>query len=124
MSVLHKKTVIFLISDFIDDSDYAKLLMVANKRHDVIATRVLDPCELNLPKTANLFVEDAETGEATLFPGRSRSALGRYAEAAENLHAKAEDIFKKSKVDLIDFRCGEDIVKPLVGFFKRRGKRG
>ena len=122
MSVLHKKTVIFLISDFIDDGDYAKLLMVANKRHDVIATRILDPGESRLPKTANLFIEDAESGEATLFPGRSSRVLGRYSEAAEEMHGAAEEIFKKSKVDLIDFKCGEDIVKPLVGFFKRRGK--
>ena len=122
MSMLHKKAVVFLISDFIDDSDYAKLLTVANKRHDIIATRILDPVELQMRKTANLFIEDAETGATTLFPGRGVNALGRYAEAAGNIHAKAEEMFKKSKVDLIDFRCGEDIVKPLVGFFKRRGK--
>jgi uncharacterized protein (DUF58 family) len=124
MSVLHKKTVVFLISDFIDDGDYAKLLMVANKRHDIIATRILDPVEIKMKKTANLFVEDAETGEIALFPGRSMHSLARFAESAETIHSRAEEMFKKSKVDLIDFRCGEDIVKPLVGFFKRRRKVG
>ena len=124
MSVLHKKTVVFLISDFIDEGDYAKLLTVANKRHDIIATRILDPVEIKMKKTANLFVEDAETGETALFSGRGARSLARFAESSENIHAKAEEMFKKSKVDLIDFRCGEDIVKPLVGFFKRRRKVG
>jgi len=123
MRVLHKKAVIFLISDFIDESDYSNLLMVANKRHDVVATRILDPLELKIGKTANLFVEDAETGIASLFPGRNSSTLRRYAEAAAETHRRTEEICKRSKVDLIDFRCGEDIVKPLVSFFKRRQRK-
>jgi uncharacterized protein (DUF58 family) len=120
MHVLHKKAVVFLISDFIDDGDFAKLLMVANKRHDVVATRILDPMELELPKTANLMIEDAETGKSTVFPGKNSSFLRKYARSADNLHKKNEEIFRRGKVDLIDLRCGEDIVKPLVTFFRRR----
>ena len=120
MRVLHKKAVIFLISDFIDDGDFSKLLTIANKRHDIIAARVLDPCELSLPKTANLVLEDSETGASAMFPGGKRSFLRKYAKAAEGIHTKNKEIFKRAKVDIIDFRCGEEIVKPLVSFFRRR----
>ena len=120
MRVLHKKSVVFLISDFLDEGDFAKLLMVANKRHDVVATRILDPIELNMPKTANLVLEDAENGESILFPGRNSAILRRYSRIAEEIHKKNEEICRRAKVDLIDFRCGEDIVKPLVTFFRRR----
>jgi uncharacterized protein (DUF58 family) len=120
MRVLHKRAVVFLISDFIDDGDFANLLLVANKRHDVIAARILDPFELKMPKTANLAIEDAETGEFSVFPGRNQAFLRRYSRAAEEMHGKSEEIFKRAKVDLIDFRCGEDIVKPLVKFFRKR----
>ena len=120
MRVLHKKTVIFLISDFIDNQDFANLLMVANKRHDIVATRILDPSELNMPKTANLMIEDAETGEATLFAGHNAAQLRKFSMAAEGIHKRTEEVCRRAKVDLIDFRCGEDMVKPLVSFFRRR----
>ena len=120
MQVLHKKAVIFLISDFIDEGDFGKLLTVANRRHDVVATRILDPLEIEIPKTADMMIEDAESGESTIFPGRSSLFLRRYSRFAKELHTKNEELCKRAKVDLIDFRCGEDIVKPLVTFFKRR----
>ncbi len=120
MRVLHKRAVIFLISDFLDDGNFAKLLMVANKRHDVVATRILDPLELQLPKTANLMVEDAETGDSTVFSGKNSEFLRKYSKVANDIHKKNEEICKRAKVDLIDLRCGEDIVKPLVTFFRRR----
>jgi hypothetical protein len=98
--------------------------MVANKRHDLVATRILDPMEIELPKTANLMIEDAETGGTTVFPGRNSAFLRKYARSAKQIHEKNEEIFKRAKVDLIDFRCGEDIVKPLVTFFRtRQGKQ-
>ena len=120
MSMLHKKTVIFLISDFIDSSDYSKLLTVANKRHDIIATRILDPLETKFAKTANILIEDAETGEMMQFRGKSSAALRRFNKSSEIIHEKNRKIFNRAKVDLIDFKCGDDILKPLVKFFKKR----
>ena len=120
MRVLHKRAVIFLISDFIDDADFANLLLVANKRHDVVAARILDQLELKMPKTANLALEDVETGAVSVFPGRNAAYLRRYSRAAEEMHGRSVEIFRRAKVDLIDFRCGDDIVKPLVRFFRKR----
>lgn len=120
MRVLHKRAVIFLISDLIDDSNYANLLTVANKRHDVIAARILDPVEFKMPRTANLLIEDSETGELAGMPGFKGGFLKRYANSANDIHERNKQICKRAKVDLIDVRCGEDIVKPLVTFFRQR----
>ena len=125
MRVLHKRAVIFLISDLIDDSNYAKLLTVANKRYDVVAARILDPVEFNMPKTLNLLIEDSETGETAGMPGSRRGFLKKFADSANKMHDRNREICKRAKVDLIDIRCGEDIVKPLVTFFKhRQSKKG
>ncbi|MBN1864704.1 MAG: DUF58 domain-containing protein [Victivallales bacterium] len=120
MHVLHKRAVIFLISDLIDDSNYSKILTVANKRHDVVVTRILDPTELALPRMANMVVEDAESGRAGDMPGASRGFLQSFARAAEDIHLRNSQLCSRAKVDLVDIRCGEDIVKPLVAFFRQR----
>lgn len=123
MRVLHKRAVIFLISDLMDDKDYTKLLMVANRRHDVIAVRILDPHECAWPKTTNLVIEDSESGEISLFPGWGKKFYSGLAESAESIHGKNKEICKRAKVDLIDIRCGEDFIKPLISFFKRRKQK-
>ena len=120
MRVVHKKAVVFLISDLLDDSNYSKILTVANKRHDVVVVRILDPLELELPHTGNLMIEDAENGEVMAVPGANFSFLGRYKESSFALHKKNEEICKRAKADLIDIVCGEDMVKPIVTFFRRR----
>ena len=124
MRVLRKRAVIFLISDLIDDSNFANLMMVANKRHDVIAARILDPVEFEMPKTASLLIEDSETGERAEMPGAKKAFLKKFVKSANEIHKRSEKICRRAKVDLIDIRCGEDIVKPLVMFFRQRqGKR-
>jgi uncharacterized protein (DUF58 family) len=120
MRVVHKKAVIFLISDLINDSNFANILTIVNKRHDVVIVRTLDPIELTLPATGNICIEDAETGEIAAVNAASKSFLKRYSQAAQEIHNNNQEICKRAKADLIDIRCGEDIVKPLVSFFKKR----
>jgi uncharacterized protein (DUF58 family) len=122
LKVLNKKSVIFLISDLIEKDSFEKTLKIANRRHDLISVRILDPLEFKWPGTAGLMLEDAEDGGISFFPG-SFGARRRFEEIAGLMHKKSLDICKKAKVDMIDIRCGEDIVKPLVSFFRKRQKR-
>ena len=121
MKILHKKAVVFLISDLVDKKDYRKLLTVANKRHDLVAVRILDPKELDFPKIPGLAISDAEYGDVGYFSGNKKD-LKSYAEKAKELHANSVISCNKAKVDLIDLRCGEDLIKPLMTFFRRREK--
>ncbi|MCP3965161.1 MAG: DUF58 domain-containing protein [Lentisphaerae bacterium] len=121
--VLNKRTVIFLISDLIDDNDFEKSLKIVNRRHDVIAVRILDPHELYWPAGVNIMVEDAETGETVAFNGRNRKILAGFEKISGGFHDKKRKLCDRAKVDMIDIRCGDDLVKPLVKFFNTRRRR-
>ena len=120
MHLLNKRAVIFLISDFMDDKDFSKRLMIANKRHDVIAVRILDPAEIKWPGTSTISLEDSENGKTIdlFLPGQAFSE--GFTRRSLNIQQANETVFKRAKVDLIDIRCGGDFVKPLVKFFRQR----
>ena len=119
MRVLHKRAVIFLISDMISERNYQKLLTVANKRHDVVGVRILDPQELNIPKIKGLSIKDAETNAYGYFSG-NKKANAEFNKKTLDLHALNKEICDKAKVDLIDIQCGDDLIKPIMGFFRKR----
>ena len=119
---LKNKSVIFLISDFMDQGDFWKPLRILNRRHDLAAIRVVDNLENALPSAAALELEDTETGASFSFPG-SRLAATRYAAAQELFDKQLAENCRHAKVDLIELPCAGEIVKPLMGFFQARGKR-
>jgi len=120
MKILRKRAVVFLISDFIDEkSDYLKTLTLVNKRHDMIAVRVLDKMELQWPMSGYLNIADSESSLNSYFRA-SKKNVEEYLKMAEQLHSNHADVCSKAKVDMIDVRCGEDMVKPLMKFFKQR----
>jgi uncharacterized protein (DUF58 family) len=122
MRVNHRKTVVFLISDLIDQG-YEQTLTIVNKRHDVVAMRVLDPLEREIPAVGYVNVEDAESGESVLFPGYGKHSLQTYAEVSSKAHAHATEHCRKAGVDLIDIVNGQDYVRPLMRFFRERERR-
>ena len=123
IKTLNKKTVIFLISDLIDENDFHKSLRIINRRHDVIAIRILDPLELEWPAGVNVVLEDAENGGTTFFNARNRSLVKKFSDTATDWHDHSKEICEKARVDMIEMRCGEDIVKPLITFFNKRRRR-
>ena len=116
---LSKRSVVFIISDFLDGGDYEKPLKILNKRHDVIAVRIRDKAESawNLP--VGVCVQDAETGEVYEFDG-SASSREAYRKAAAQEMAEGTALCRRAGVDLIDIENGEDPIRPLIGFFNRR----
>lgn len=121
---LKKRAVIFLISDFLDEKNYEKSMKVVNRKHDLVAVRTLDELELKLPRLAGMVIEDSENGSSYSFSASNPASLKAYESAAIKMHGRTEDICRKSKVDMIDIRCGEDLAKPLMMFFRtRRGKK-
>jgi len=120
MKLLPKKAVIFLISDLIDrTTNFGKALTIVNKKHDVIAVRVLDKLELAMHGSGYLNLSDSETGQTSFFCAKG-SNLKLFEEKAKYLHEESKAICTRSKVDMIEITCGEDLVKPLLSFFRRR----
>jgi len=122
---LKKRSVIFLISDFLDRSNYETTLKIVSRKHDLIAFRIQDRTEMQLPGALpGLNVEGLEDGRTFRFDAAGESSLRAYADASHQLREQTAEICRHAKVDMIDALSDEDLVKPLLRFFRsRRGKR-
>jgi uncharacterized protein (DUF58 family) len=120
--VTKRRAVVFLVSDFLSP-DYQKELSVAGRRHDVVAIRVSDERERNLPRIGLVELEDAETGEQVLVDTSSSEFQRALAKLNESREADRESLFRKTKVDVVDIKTHEQYVEPLMNFFKNRAKR-
>jgi uncharacterized protein (DUF58 family) len=120
--VQRKRAVTFLVSDF-RDMGFEKRLAAAGRRHDVVAVRMGDARERDLPPLGLIEIEDPETGERLVVNtsnARFREAFRRRAgEARERL----DRTLRRSKVDVIDIVTGEPYVEPLQRFFRERMRR-
>ncbi|MCA9213343.1 MAG: DUF58 domain-containing protein [Planctomycetales bacterium] len=120
MSVMNRKAVCFVVSDFFDD-DYLQALQTANRKHDVIAVLVSDPHEIVMPNVGLVQLTDAETGETRLHDlSDSKSAW------AADLHervSRLEEKFRSAKIDFIHIDAAGSIVDPLAKFFRMRERR-
>jgi uncharacterized protein (DUF58 family) len=122
MRVTSRRTVAFLISDFIA-SGYENQLRVANQRHDMIALRIADPRELELPRVGLIHFEDPETGELTLVNTRSVRLRKQYTRSMARRLEEQARAFRGMNVDRVDIRTDSSYVEPLVKFFRMRERR-
>ncbi len=122
LKVTKRKTVCFLISDFITEG-FEHALRTANKRHDIIAASITDPRELEIPNVGFVELEDAETGEITLIDTSDREMMERFNRFNTNSMQDREKLFRGMGVDLIDVRTDKSYVEPIMKFFRTREKR-
>ena len=120
--VLHKRGVVFLVSDFLDQ-DYEKSLGVLARRHDLIAVTVSDPRENALPDVGLLEIQDAESGVTLLVDTGSREVRSRYENLAAERKGQLDSLFKSTGVDHIQLFTDRDYVLDLIGFFRKRMKK-
>jgi len=121
-SVIKKRSICFILSDFISKS-FEKPLKIASKKHDLVALRIHDKREDTFPNVSLVPMQDAES-EQMIFVDTSNKKIRE--DFAKNRLAKIEELkklFHASGVDLIDITTGTDYVKPLINFFKTRGRR-
>ncbi len=122
MRVTLRRSVAFLISDFIA-TGYGKKLRAANHRHDMIAMRIVDPRELELPPVGLIHLEDPETGKRVLVNTRSAKLRSRYAQLVKKRLADQTKAFRSMNVDHVEIRTDLSYVEPLVRFFRMRERR-
>jgi uncharacterized protein (DUF58 family) len=120
--VTRRRSVVFLVSDFISE-DYSKALQISNKKHDVIAITVTDPREVELPSVGFVELEDAETGEVFLLDSGAREVRSSFAEVADTKQRDREKLFKSMSIDSIDIYTNRPYIEPLIRFFRLRAKR-
>jgi uncharacterized protein (DUF58 family) len=120
-NAVKKRSIAFLISDLIG-TGYNDPLKIASRKHDLVAIRVHDPLEAELPDVGLLPLTDAETGQLVWV--NTSDAQVRTRIKAEALRAEDEmrSALRRSGVDMADVRTDGSYVKPLMNLFKRRGK--
>ncbi len=123
--VTRRKSVAFLISDFIVDggaASFDKALRIAQRRHDVVPVTISDPFEEQLPKVGLAYFEDLETGEVVCFdtsgPGRER-----YTALAKRGDREREALFRRLDMDSVAVRTDRPYIGPLLAFFRARERR-
>lgn len=120
--VLHKRGVVFLVSDFLDQN-FEKPLRVLARRHDLIAVTVSDPRELAVPDVGLLEIQDAETGETVIIDTGSKTVRSRYKHLAEEKNRKLSDLFQSTGIDQIQIFTDRDYILDLVKFFRKRMRK-
>ncbi len=122
--VLKRRAIIFLFSDFLaDPQEYAQVLKLTNRRHDLVACRLTDPRELTWPDVGLVTLQDIETG-ATMHIDTGddhwRRAFARQANARQQV---LNEVFARANIDCIDAIVGQDYSAPLSAFFENRARR-
>ena len=117
---IKKRCTCFVMSDFIDEHDFAHALAIANRKHDVVALRVYDPRENQLPPVGMMYLRDAETGEQMWVDTSDKKLREAYEKYAFVREKELDAIFKRSGVDVANIRSDEDYVRALITLFKKR----
>lgn len=120
--LLSRRSVVFVISDF-ESGEFAHELGIMARKHDVIAVRVTDPRELELPDMGWTLLEDSETGEQISVNTSSATVRKRFREAVAERRASVERVFLRHAVDLVELSTARDVLPPLRAFFSNRGRR-
>ena len=121
-SAIKKRSIAFLISDFLDEG-YDEALKIAARKHDLIGVRLFDPRESNMERVGLMRVVDAETGESVWVDTSDRRVIQRYGKWWSDRQEERTKLFRRSGVDGIDIRIDQSYINPLMNFFRAREKR-
>lgn len=120
-NAIKKRCTAFVISDFIDDGkDLEMALSIANNKHDIVALKIYDKRETELPPIGMLKLKDAETGNYVVVDSSSRKIRRIYGEWWKNHMTRMDTMFKKCGIDYAAISTEEDYVKALMTLFKKR----
>jgi uncharacterized protein (DUF58 family) len=117
------RSLVFVISDFISAPGWERSLNVLSRRHEVLAIRLFDRREVELPDVGALVMEDAETGEQLYVDTHDKRFRHRFQEAAVRREAALDAAFRRSGVDAVSMATDEDLVRAIVRMAATRKAR-
>ncbi len=118
-NVVKKRSIAFLISDFMD-KDYEDSLKLANRKHDMVALRIHDKREAEMPNVGMAQFTDPETGEVRWVNTASRKVREAYHQAALNRELKADNALRRAGIDTASIATDESYIQPLRNLFSKR----
>jgi uncharacterized protein (DUF58 family) len=116
LNAIKKRSLVFVISDFISAPGWEKPLNLLSQRHEVVAIRLWDPREMDLPDIGPIVMEDAETGEQLYVDTHDKKFRKRFHEAAMQREALLAETFKRSGVDVLPLSTEEDLIRAIIRF--------
>lgn len=120
---LARRSLVFLVSDFISRPGWEKPLAQLAQRHEIVAVRLFDPLENELPDVGMLVMQDAETGEQLFVDTHDRAFRKRFAEAAEKRETALRAGFRDAGVDVLELSTEDDLVDAIRRFADLRRRR-
>jgi uncharacterized protein (DUF58 family) len=120
---LKRRSLVFIISDFLSAPGWYKPLSILTQRHEVLAVRLYDPREMELPDVGPLIMEDAETGEQIYVDTHDRRFRQRFAEGARRREYELGAAFGRAGVDVLPLSTEDDLARRIVQFAVQRKKR-
>jgi uncharacterized protein (DUF58 family) len=120
LNAIKRRSLIFLVSDFICAPGWERPLTMLARRHEVVAVRLWDPREVELPDIGPIIMEDAETGEQLYVDTRDRKFRQRFAEAARRREAAVAESLQRAGVSTLPLATDDDLVRAIVRFAAMR----
>ncbi len=121
--MMKRRSTVFVVSDFISEPGWDKPLGLLARRHEVVAVRLLDPLELELPDLGLIPIRDAETGEQLLVDTHDAGFRRRFARIAAQREADLREGLTSAGVDALELSTGDDLVETLMRFVDMRKRR-
>ena len=121
--VVRRRSLVFVVSDFISRPGWAETLANLARRHEVIAVRVYDPLERELPDLGLLVIQDAETGEQVFVDTHDRGFRRRFAELAGRREEELRTAFRRAGVDALELATDDDLTDAIMRFADLRKRR-
>jgi len=122
--ILKRRSIIFLVSDFLDDPErYKKSLHMANRKHDVVAVDLHDPLETDIANVGLLALEDAESGELVWIDTSDPAWREAFAQQTGHFRTDKNKVLANAGVDQVRINTDQDYVKALTLFFQKRAQR-
>jgi uncharacterized protein (DUF58 family) len=118
-----RRSLIFVVSDFISLPGWPDALARLAERHDVVAVRLYDPMEMELPDLGLLVIQDAETGEQLFVDTHDRGFRKRFAAAAQRRETELRKAFRTAGVDALELATDDDLVDAILRFADLRKRR-
>jgi uncharacterized protein (DUF58 family) len=120
---IKRRSLIFIVSDFISVPGWERSLKLLTRRHEVLAIRLWDPREVDMPDVGPIIIEDAETGEQLYVDTHNAKFRRRFQDAARRREAALNEAFKHAGVDALSLSTQEDLVRAIVRFAALRKQR-
>lgn len=121
--IVKRRSLVFVVSDFISDPGWAEALAQLGQRHEVLAVRLYDPLEQELPNLGLFMMQDAETGEQVLVDTNDRGFRKRFAAAAEQREIELRKAFADAGVDALELSTDDDLTEAILRFADLRKQR-